>query len=948
MNRKKEKVNVVSYKMASKGFYLLLRLNMELCDRKSINGMSSMMAESKTYEGSEKTLKTLSKDGLISINDNNYYISGGVKHIIDTMLDSPYCMSFTNPRLKKKNKVMSFYWSNGNLAGICVDDKSAHIVMSSEADGVYAAYRKLIEAAGVSDGFSMDKWQALTREKEQLTVKKPKREAMVLHCMNKDKRSRMTVMLLQDSRVLQILRGDDVKGREGLELETVSKDLFYGAVIKELNYLKQSCHNKSSLDKGQDIKNIKPPVTKQKSDYEKITCVKDFPKSVIGFIAWYMLNFIKGIPKMIVSAIKSKAWRLLLYPLFAAVLFFYNMYASCYVNDTFSFSRRAVWKNLTPYLIAGQVQTPSSLYGFDMKQGVVNTTFLVAPLAAVVMLIARNIICQIRTEKAGFLSGIVNFIPKVKHCRTFGHMDKKTVWVLIALSFIGGFIIKNPITIFLIGIFFFLTFIQGRKNGAVMAAFLFLCAKDRKAVEGHKKPEPTIEGASLGAFYIGVGWLVYGAVSLAVWIIFKYSTSMRLIVTLVMAAFCIFQIFINTGSAESRRRNATACILISALLINLQYFITVLADDGGWTESGMSLSGLMENAGFSIRLGITTALIVGAFATTLLPVVIAGGVAAGVPFILSLTDTEAGDYVRKSSHQYFFGPEKGENQTLLCTGTQVAGFVAGFLNPAAGALGNTTKFLKGGKIVGDVVSTIGDSAAAGQDIADYINGDGSISEVMWDVAGLGFDIIGFKGDVEEFADVSKDVARYGDSFRYDDKSLGEQLKDAGSKKQNSLDSLATDMDVKKNDLLSQEAARHDEQIKKIQEEIQDVIDGNKTEFPGGLDKEGYIKVLNESAANEYSIHIQNRDNIKSNINFELENGQKQIIDEYNKEASEIAKDIAKDVPSQAYDAHGVAEGIQSTFGPDTADSPKAPDVQANPAESAIPDSSTTSDNKPEQ
>lgn len=61
-------------------------------------------------------------------------------------------------------------------------------------------------------------------------------------------------------------------------------------------------------------------------------------------------------------------------------------------------------------------------------------------------------------------------------------------------------------------------------------------------------------------------------------------------------------------------------------------------------------------------------------------------------------------------------------------------FIAGFLNLAVGASGNTVKVIAGMKIASDTISSTGDVASTWQDVTDLANGgDTTISDIGWDI-----------------------------------------------------------------------------------------------------------------------------------------------------------------------------------------------------------------------
>lgn len=180
-----------------------------------------------------------------------------------------------------------------------------------------------------------------------------------------------------------------------------------------------------------------------------------------------------------------------------------------------------------------------------------------------------------------------------------------------------------------------------------------------------------------------MGLAIYGLVSVLLWFAVDYHWWVRLAVTVLMVLFALLQVFLP-GVFSGKLRSGTAVIFLLCLTAMCAAAIfgsslgIVLADDGGWSESGGTLAGLMQNAGFGIILGISL-LTIGLALGWSLGLVGALSLAAGAgTFVVGLTDTKSGDYVRKSARQYFFGAEDGENKTIFCTGAELLNFAAGF------------------------------------------------------------------------------------------------------------------------------------------------------------------------------------------------------------------------------------------------------------------------------
>lgn len=301
----------------------------------------------------------------------------------------------------------------------------------------------------------------------------------------------------------------------------------------------------------------------------------------------------------------------------------------------------------------------------------------------VLTLLLRHLILQLRQKKAGFFADLFRIPAAVRDCRTQKDGDGKSKWIVLALVWALGFLVMNPITIILAAVLLLLMFAQGSGNLLVQTAFLWACAKNRKKVDAGQKPEPDSRKDRLLLFYGSMGLAIYGLVSVLLWFAVDYHWWVRLAVTVLMVLFALLQVFLP-GVFSGKLRSGTAVIFLLCLTAMCAAAIfgsslgIVLADDGGWSESGGTLAGLMQNAGFGIILGISL-LTIGLALGWSLGLVGALSLAAGAgTFVVGLTDTKSGDYVRKSARQYFFGAEDGENKTIFCTGAELLNFAAGF------------------------------------------------------------------------------------------------------------------------------------------------------------------------------------------------------------------------------------------------------------------------------
>lgn len=909
MAANKNKIFIPIYQMERNAFYLLLRVRMEIRGVQNINGVDKDFFSPETYQNSRRILTALKKRNLIEEQEGNILIKEGLEKALDKILDSPHCMNFQNAFLHKKEQILTFYYADGSYVGVLLDKKDTTIVVSSEEEVLYNAFERQLEDKSVSKEFRPEHWNILWRNTgspdENKGILQPVREARITHSGNRSQRENFNTAMVADSRQIQIIRGTDSLPFKSLNRETVSAQDWYGVICHELTRLKAENRKKSGDDKKTPAKEDAPG---KKSEYQQIISTPDFPKSRTGFLFWSLKRIIMGFPKMILGMIKRKSLALLLYPLWAALLFFYNMYMTCYYNDTFMLDRRSRFGNLSPYLMAGTLRTPSSLKGLQMNWGLIDTSFLVWPLMMLLTLLLRQVILQFKQRKFGFFADLFRIPASVRECSDNGFGKGRSMWIILAVTWIIGFVIMNPITIFLCSLLLLLMFAQGAGNGMVQLAFLWECAGNRKKIDAGLRAEPDRRKYRIMLFHGSMGMGLYGLVSLLLWIAVDYSWWIRLVVTALMVLFALMQVFMPGAMSGRFRFRATAVFLLFLMVLCVATIAggsagIVLADDGGWTESGRTLAGLLQNAGFSTILGISLLTIGLALGLPLVGVGIASLIIGGGTFFIGLTDTKAGDYVRKSSRQYFFGPDEGENKTLFCTATELLNFVSGFVS-GGNLTGAASKVFQSGKLVGDIVSTAGDFAAAVDDYDSYVKGSGDVGlgDLLLDCLGLGLDFYGMKGDYGEFKEAfsPSNIADKDLRDTYDD--LKQFNKDGR------ISDLEKNIDSQKQADIIAERNRHTTKINEIENDIQRLQNGKITP-PKGIDQDTYLQELKRSLKTEDSINAQNLNQIEDTYKNLLQNGKADIINEY----AEKQKDFYSALSKELVDKGSVANDIKGEF-----------------------------------
>lgn len=899
MGKTKDKKQIPMYEMERNGFYLLLRIRMEKQGNRSINGVGREFFAPETYRKGKRILADLKKRDLVTEQDGNVLLSEGLGKALDLILQAPHCMNFQNALLQKKGQILTFYYADGAYAGVLIDQKRTMLVVSEEEDVLYKAFEKQLEDRSISRDQDPEQWDRLwsggTVSAEEGKIQKPVRAARITHCGNRMSRERFQTALLADRRRIQIVRGADSLPEEDLNRETAPAEAWYGVILRELERLKIESRGKGADRPGRGEE--KKP--REKSEYERVTEIPGFPGSGTGFLFWSLKRVILGLPRMLLGMIRRRSLALLLYPLWGAFLVFYNLYMTCYVNDTFMLDRRARLGNLSPYLMAGTLRTPSYLKGFQVNWGLIDTSFLVWPLMMTVTLLLRHLILQIRRKKAGFLTDLAKIPGAVRDCAAHGYGKGNSLWKVLAAVWLLGFAVMNPITIFLMALLAVLMFAQGTDSALVQTAFLWECAACRKKVDAGERPEPDSRKYRMLLFAAGAGLGVYGLISLLLWFAVDYNWWIRLAVTVLMVLFALLQIFMPKGRPGKVQTRTFVLILLCLIFAGALVFAAghagvVFADDGGWTESGGWIPGLLENAGFSTILGISILTIGLGLGGSLALVGTLGLLAGGLTFLTGMSDTGAGEYVRKSAHQYFFGADPDEKKTLFCSAAELLNFASGFANPTAGMTGTTLKVFYGGKVVGDAVSAIGDIAGTIDAAASALNGEGSWIDAAWGGLGLVLDFVGMKGDYDDLKKVwnnpnltGRDMANL---FR-------EQSRELQNRQQSDLDDLGNRLDGQRRADIHAENQRHQNQVDRITNDIRRLENGELAPR-AGMDSDMSLRDLKNTLAAEDGIHANNRYNIQNRYESELRRQSEQIVNAYKQEKMELVKKTVVDVVVQ--------------------------------------------------
>ena len=276
-------------------------------------------------------------------------------------------------------------------------------------------------------------------------------------------------------------------------------------------------------------------------------------------------------------------------------------------------------------------------------------------------------------------------------------------------------------------------------------------------------------------------------------------------------------------------------------------------------------------------------------------------------FGIGCSEGAAGDYVRKSARQFFFGPEDGESKTILCMTTEVANFVAGFLHPAVGSGSKATKVFYGGRVVTDVVSLGADSYTMGMDLANSITGNEKVGAgtLIMDALGLGLDIYGFCGDWDSFGDV-----KWGDdAYRYaKDPKFTDEYKRMEDEKNQQVADMWEENRADRQVELDLETSRHNEKLEDIQESIRKTQEGDITP-PMDMDRDAYLEQLNRTLGTEESIFADTMAEIRDKYGREARKLEDAIIKNCSREELKLIADKTAEWVGNGYSTEDIFEKL---------------------------------------
>ncbi|MBR4760433.1 MAG: hypothetical protein IK078_09855, partial [Lachnospiraceae bacterium] len=164
----------------------------------------------------------------------------------------------------------------------------------------------------------------------------------------------------------------------------------------------------------------------------------------------------------------------------------------------------------------------------------------------------------------------------------------------LCCAVIFGFLIRNPFAVPVFAILLYFSFGQGGQSD-IGQLFFRTRSADGRLHNGKKQEVPRYSEGMLIMYYMSIGLFVYTAVNIVLWFLFNYNFYIRFVVS----AALVGAIVVMGRGGKKQVAGLTSTILLAIGGSLLFSCITALADDNGWTESGGTIGGLINNRGFN-------------------------------------------------------------------------------------------------------------------------------------------------------------------------------------------------------------------------------------------------------------------------------------------------------------------------------------------------------------
>ncbi len=492
--------------------------------------------------------------------------------------------------------------------------------------------------------------------------------------------------------------------------------------------------------------------------FTKLTSAASFPKST-GELLKAMFGSLKASFNK-----KTIIKNAIIYAVTMLILALWNLYANCYLNDTFKLrTEHSVFNGLTPYLLFGRLADKSKGLSVFFNENRVkpNTIFLVSGVYILIVVAIRGLIADIASGRIGkVFASFFSFGKKKKAYMEASLYDAGFFFFAgLLISAILNVILYNPATSFVLAVMLIVSCMKGDEGALAGTCMVFSCASRYKKVNEGRKKMPMYSHIQLSILNVGYGMLINTVINIIVWYAFDFKPVVRIVLALILVIFAIVKL-VMTGK---NGKNAVKIVLYllftvgTSLMVAASYYGVLLADDGGITESG-DFWGLLHNEGFPYILGISlAAAAVVVLTAAFLPVAISGAavaIGAGAAALGAGALAAQGDNYKVAANLLLGGKSEFADDAE-------AAFKATLIDTAIGFI----------PVVGNVVGILEGSRDVGYGLADLALGNTSeaIGELSWGALGIGCSICGLDeaGKINGIKDVGAKIGENIDNFSGD-------------------------------------------------------------------------------------------------------------------------------------------------------------------------------------
>ena len=431
-----------------------------------------------------------------------------------------------------------------------------------------------------------------------------------------------------------------------------------------IQYIEKNCC--SDLDNYARAKDLEKedPEYYTRFSFKRLTQDQKFPKELFGFIKLIILNIIKGFTNW-----KNLLKTLAITAVMSLAVFLWNIFALCYLNDTFYIKIQSIFGKSTPYLLAGRADA-SGVIGLPRFVDTINTVTITAVLYYLLAIAVRTFIADVASGK--LKSNFSYFLSFRRDIKRYEKATSKKidfyVWQELALAVLLNLFIFNPYAVFLLSMMLLISCMK-YENGGISPLLMMLNTSFRyqKVAQGQQKP-PIFGGFQLRLLGLSIGLFLCSALNLCLWFTVDFNFEIRLI----LSAILIILSFIKIGIIKVNKSITTVVLVCCTAFIIIAVLarygeISVLADDGGWTESGSSIIGLIQNLGWPtvVAYSLVLAVAVGIGCATAGLGTAAIAVTSGTMFGISALYTTFSEEGREEAYDFIWGgfsPYGGDNK----------------------------------------------------------------------------------------------------------------------------------------------------------------------------------------------------------------------------------------------------------------------------------------------